>query len=192
MLIDEELDAIVIRMELSDRVFSDAKFDTHIIAYSSPIFFRSRTTQACDSCLSISNGEYDIASADPTLVALWNDGFNNSEWEISDSVRFPADSCKISCSEYAFIRTSGVSNEYGKELPLCDSSDRPITVSQSSIMNGTYPMRHGIYVLLRTPGSNPQTGFVSYLLGDSGQRMILKEGLAPVKIPGREINVISE
>jgi phosphate transport system substrate-binding protein len=32
-------------------------------------------------------------------------------------------------------------------------------------------------------------GFASFVAGDIGQRIILKSGLLPVRIPGRRINI---
>jgi phosphate transport system substrate-binding protein len=32
-------------------------------------------------------------------------------------------------------------------------------------------------------------GFASFITGEIGQRIILKSGLAPVRVPGRKINI---
>jgi len=35
-------------------------------------------------------------------------------------------------------------------------------------------------------------GFASFVAGDIGQRIILKSGLLPVRVPGRRINIRNE
>ena len=59
--------------------------------------------------------------------------------------------------------------------------------SQTSISTEEYPFRRTIYVMNYQPNLGLGIGFSSFLTGDRGQRIVLKSGLLPAKMPGREI-----
>lgn len=61
--------------------------------------------------------------------------------------------------------------------------------NQSTIADGTYPLVREIYIIDLQGKSGLGTGFASFAAGDKGQRVVLKSGLLPVKIPTREINI---
>ncbi len=61
--------------------------------------------------------------------------------------------------------------------------------SQNNIAEGTYPIIRKLYVLDFQGKSGLGTGFASYIAGYKGQRIILKSGLVPFKVPPREIIV---
>ncbi len=60
---------------------------------------------------------------------------------------------------------------------------------QSSIALKTYPFRRMLYVLSREARSGLGTGFTSYILGDKGQRIVLRAGLLPINAPVRLIEM---
>lgn len=64
--------------------------------------------------------------------------------------------------------------------------------SQSNLGEGLYPLKRPIYMLNYQGTTGLGMGFASFVAGDIGQRIILKSGLLPVRIPSRELNVRKE
>ncbi|WP_430613862.1 PstS family phosphate ABC transporter substrate-binding protein [Flavobacterium sp. JP2137] len=64
--------------------------------------------------------------------------------------------------------------------------------SQNNIAEGTYPIIRKLYVLDFQGKTGLGTGFASYIAGPKGQRIILKSGLVPFRVPPREIIVTDE
>lgn len=85
------------------------------------------------------------------------------------------------------IRTLSVENALG------DKKDglfyKP---SQSNLSLGLYPFSRPIYVLNYQPNMGLGLGFSAFLTGDRGQRIVLKSGLLPATMPGREIIIREE
>ena len=52
-----------------------------------------------------------------------------------------------------------------------------------------YPLARKIYLVNREPGTGPATGFMNYIGSDVGQRIILKFGILPSKMPQRLIQI---
>ena len=61
--------------------------------------------------------------------------------------------------------------------------------SQNNIAEGKYPLARDLYIINGQGYPGLGMGFASFVAGDIGQRIILKSGLLPVRIPGRRINV---
>lgn len=81
------------------------------------------------------------------------------------------------------------SNEHLKNikvLSLEGSDGKQYLPWQENLATGKYPLKRDI-ILLNRYKSGLGTGFASFLLSDDGQRIILKAGLLPVKMPGREV-----
>lgn len=64
--------------------------------------------------------------------------------------------------------------------------------SQNNIAEGTYPLTRKLCVIDLQGKSGLGVGFASYIAGYKGQRIVLKSGLVPFKIPPREIQVRKE
>ncbi len=64
--------------------------------------------------------------------------------------------------------------------------------TQNNIAEGTYPLARDLYIINAQGFSGLGMGFASFVAGDIGQRIILKSGLLPVRIPGRKINIRNE
>jgi phosphate transport system substrate-binding protein len=60
---------------------------------------------------------------------------------------------------------------------------------QSDLASGNYPLRREIVLITTAKKSGLAAGFTAFLLSDRGQRIVLKSGLVPSQIPGREIVV---
>jgi phosphate transport system substrate-binding protein len=64
--------------------------------------------------------------------------------------------------------------------------------TQNNIAEGKYPLARDLYIINGQGYSGLGMGFASFVAGDIGQRIVLKSGLLPVRIPGRKINVRKE
>ena len=69
---------------------------------------------------------------------------------------------------------------------------RAVLPNQSSLADGSYPLRRTLYAVLTEWKSGLGTGFVSFVAGHKGQRIVLKSGLAPNKVPAREVLIVNE
>lgn len=63
--------------------------------------------------------------------------------------------------------------------------------SQNDFAEGTYPLLRELYIVNCQGTSGLGMGIASFAAGDVGQRIVLKSGLLPNKIPPRRINIIS-
>ena len=59
--------------------------------------------------------------------------------------------------------------------------------SQNNIAEGTYPLARDLFIINCQGSSGLGMGFASFVAGEIGQRIILKSGLLPIRIPGRKI-----
>lgn len=64
--------------------------------------------------------------------------------------------------------------------------------SQENLANGFYPLQRDLYMLNYQGSAGLGMGFASFIAGEIGQRIILKSGLLPVRMPGRELNIRSQ
>jgi phosphate transport system substrate-binding protein len=64
--------------------------------------------------------------------------------------------------------------------------------TQGSLADGRYPLRRTLYAILTEPKTGLGTGFVSFVAGHKGQRIILKQGLAPEHVPARDVEIVNE
>jgi phosphate transport system substrate-binding protein len=64
--------------------------------------------------------------------------------------------------------------------------------SQQTIALKQYPLTRNLYILNFTGKMGLGMEFAAFIAGDRGQRIILKSGLLPDEIPGREINIVSK
>ena len=60
---------------------------------------------------------------------------------------------------------------------------------QSEIADSLYPFARPIYLISRESQMSLADGYAAFLLGEKGQRIVLKSGLLPAKIPAREVVV---
>ena len=62
--------------------------------------------------------------------------------------------------------------------------------NQTEIMDKSYPFTRDIYLINIQGKTGLGMGFASYLGGHDGQRIFLKAGLVPSRMPTREINIV--
>ncbi|MCR8558517.1 substrate-binding domain-containing protein [Mucilaginibacter sp. BJC16-A38] len=73
-----------------------------------------------------------------------------------------------------------------------NSSKEYFSPSQQTLALKQYPLTRNLYILNFTGKLGLGMEFAAFIAGDRGQRIILKSGLLPDSIPGREINIISK
>lgn len=66
----------------------------------------------------------------------------------------------------------------------------PVALSQSTLADGSYPLRRTFHAIVTEGKAGLGTGFVSFVAGHRGQRAILKTGLAPIRVPAREVEIV--
>ncbi len=64
--------------------------------------------------------------------------------------------------------------------------------NQANLGAGLYPLKRSIYVLNYQGFAGLGTGFASFMVGDIGQRIVMRSNLLPITIPERNINVRKE
>jgi phosphate transport system substrate-binding protein len=70
-----------------------------------------------------------------------------------------------------------------------NKSNESYSPSQNNIAEGKYPLARDLYIINCQGYSGLGMGFASFVAGDIGQRIILKSGLLPIRIPGRNIKI---
>jgi phosphate transport system substrate-binding protein len=93
----------------------------------------------------------------------------------------PNDSTKLSFDNT--IRVVSLSRE---AVPTEANSYKPFP---AYLATGDYPLRRDIFAIISDVRGGLPAGFVSFLAGDSGQRIILKAGLVPATRPTRLVNL---
>ena len=96
----------------------------------------------------------------------------------------------ISFNQYLSLESSFTKKDKIRILSvLNDKLDTPkyVKPSQASLSTDEYPLKRNIYVLNYQPNLGLGIGFSAFLTGDRGQRIVLKSGLLPATMPGREI-----
>jgi phosphate transport system substrate-binding protein len=64
--------------------------------------------------------------------------------------------------------------------------------TQNDIAEMKYPLARDLYIINCQGYKGLGMGFASFVAGDIGQRIVLKSGLLPVKVPGRKIQIRSK
>ena len=78
-------------------------------------------------------------------------------------------------------------------LPIAKTrTDAPVLPSQSSLADGSYPLKRTVNMVLTEGKSGLGTGFVSFVANHKGQRIILKLGVSPINVPPRNIEIVPQ
>jgi phosphate transport system substrate-binding protein len=64
--------------------------------------------------------------------------------------------------------------------------------TQETIAEGVYPLARVLYIINTQGYSGLGMGFSSFIAGDIGQRIVLKSGLSPIRMPNHDIRVRKE
>ena len=87
----------------------------------------------------------------------------------------------------AKVKIMSVKDESNKKQP-----DHYFQPSQTTLALKQYPLSRSLYVINSTGRMGLGAGFENFLLGERGQRIVLKSGLLPDSIPQREINITKQ
>lgn len=68
-------------------------------------------------------------------------------------------------------------------------SNEYVYPSQENLGNRKYPLARVLYIINCQGYAGLGTGFASFIAGETGQRIILKSGLAPMREPSRNIRI---
>ncbi|OWP83338.1 phosphate ABC transporter substrate-binding protein [Flavobacterium davisii] len=79
-----------------------------------------------------------------------------------------------------------------KVLELKTKNSTFVTPSQDLLASGSYPYSRKIKILNYQGTAGLGMGFASFLAGELGQRIVLKSGLVPVRMPSRNIIIRKE
>lgn len=96
----------------------------------------------------------------------------------------------MSYNQYLSLQSSFTKKDKIRILSVLNdtlSTPKYVKPSQASLSTGEYPLRREIKILNYQPNLGLGMGFSAFLTGDRGQRIVLKSGLLPAKMPGREI-----
>ncbi len=69
------------------------------------------------------------------------------------------------------------------------NGDAYISPTQNDIAEGKYPLARDLFIVNSQAYPGLGMGFASFITGERGQRIILKSGLLPIRIPGRNITI---
>jgi phosphate transport system substrate-binding protein len=70
--------------------------------------------------------------------------------------------------------------------------DQYYSPTQNDIAEMKYPLARDLYIINCQGYTGLGMGFASFIAGDIGQRIVLKSGLMPVKVPGRKLQIRSQ
>lgn len=78
-------------------------------------------------------------------------------------------------------------------LSVSATEDAPAVLpSQSTLADRQYPLGRIVHVVLTEGRSGLGTGFVSFVANHKGQRIFLKRGVAPIKVPTRDVEIVHQ
>ena len=87
-------------------------------------------------------------------------------------------------------------NEFVNKLNVLSvkglTSNEYYAPTQNNIAENKYSLARDLFIIDAQGYSGLGMGFASFVAGDIGQRIILKSGLLPVRIPGRKMNIRKE
>ncbi|WP_159636579.1 PstS family phosphate ABC transporter substrate-binding protein [Sphingobacterium composti Ten et al. 2007 non Yoo et al. 2007] len=126
------------------------------------------------------------------------DKIANTYIEVKDSVKYiledvSSDEKRIgvmSLNQYLSLQRSFTKKDKIRILSVLNdtlATPKYVKATQASLATGEYPLRREVKVLNYQPNMGLGLGFSAFITGDRGQRIVLKSGLLPAKMPGREI-----
>ena len=80
-----------------------------------------------------------------------------------------------------------------KILPISTSDNATAyPPDQGTLKDKSYPLCRSVVMLVTEGKSGLGTGFASFVAGHKGQRIILKQGLAPERVPARDVEIVHD
>lgn len=98
----------------------------------------------------------------------------------------------------SFARLSDLDDERCRALrqgirlvPIASNdTGRAFVPDQGTLKDRSYPLRRPVVMTVMEGKSGLGTGFASFVAGPKGQRIILKQGLAPMRVPARDVELV--
>ena len=69
------------------------------------------------------------------------------------------------------------------------SDNKYYSPTQNNIAEGKYPLARELFIVNCQGYSGLGMGFASFIAGETGQRIVLKSGLVPIRVPSRKIRI---
>jgi phosphate transport system substrate-binding protein len=116
----------------------------------------------------------------------------NSNNEVLNYVKNTPGAMGIISVNWISDNNDSISNRFLKSIRVMAIGNEKETCSkpyQGYIAEGSYPLCRDVYMISRETFAGLGTGFVSFVAGDQGQRIILKSGIVPATMPIRLISV---
>lgn len=116
----------------------------------------------------------------------------NSNEEVLKYVEKNRNALGIISVNWISDRNDSVSNRFLKSVRVVEVGTDPQSYYrpyQAYIADGSYPLCREVFMLNRETFTGLGTGFVNFVAGDQGQRMVLRSGLVPSTMPIRLIKI---
>jgi phosphate transport system substrate-binding protein len=116
----------------------------------------------------------------------------NSNNEVLNYVQKNRGALGIISVNWISDKNDSISNRFLKSIHVAGVGSDEGSICkpyQGYIAEGSYPLCRDVYMISRETFAGLGTGFVSFVAGDQGQRIILKSGIVPATMPIRLINV---
>lgn len=89
------------------------------------------------------------------------------------------------------MQPSANMQEYINDIQILSVKDLDselyIAPTQNNLAEGTYPLARDLFIINSQGRAGLGMGFASFIAGERGQRIILKAGLLPTRMPGRNL-----
>lgn len=124
---------------------------------------------------------------DPKKVKIFAAGSNI---EVCNYVKTNPNALGVISASWISDEEAPESRKIRNEVKVISIKDKDGTIFspfQASIYSEKNPFRRDIYIIRRNKNIGLGTGFLSFILSERGQRIVLKSGLLPAIMPGREI-----
>ncbi len=119
----------------------------------------------------------------------------NSYDEVIDFVSSNSDALGIISFGYISDKDNRIQRDYLEKIKVIAISGknsqekRYFRPSQGTLYEESYPFCREIYFISRETFTGLGSGFIQFATGEQGQRIVLKSGLLPSKMPAREVRV---
>ena len=130
--------------------------------------------------------------AEQRIAAMAESGLDSMVQRVADDAQALGFASFSSLSDLDNPRMKALRDKVKLLAISASDSSKAVLPNQSTLADGSYPLRRPVYMVLAEGKSGLGTGFVSFVANHKGQRIILKHGLAPNKVPPREIEIVTQ
>lgn len=132
------------------------------------------------------NFAIDSFGLDPQKVSLFAAG---SDYKVVEYVKKYGNAMGVIGAGWISDEESPIAESLREGVKIVElkDSNQVFSSSQNSIVFKDNPLRRNIWMIRRNKKVGLGAGFLTFVMSDRGQRIILKSGLLPEHIPGREV-----